>query len=82
MAPSGGWTASDIVGPVQDIADLGYAIYGPRSETSLITPENISMMVDPRQSFYGYGIRHALAGGVLTEAYSRLRVQICHLPLV
>eukprot|EP00035_Acanthoeca_spectabilis_P034264 m.28043 g.28043 ORF g.28043 m.28043 type:complete len:482 (-) comp6497_c0_seq1:1595-3040(-) len=50
----GGWTASDIVGPVQDIADLGYAIYGPRSETSLITPENISMMVDPRQSFYGF----------------------------
>ena len=49
----GGWTASDIVAPVQDIANLVMAIYGPPSELSLISQENITMMTDIK-NFYGF----------------------------
>lgn len=49
----GGWTASDIVAPVQDIANLAMAIYGPQSDLSLVTPDNITMMTDIK-NFYGF----------------------------
>ena len=48
-----GWTASDLVAPVADVADLAFAIYGPRSPLSVITPENITMMTN-WSSFYGF----------------------------
>ena len=38
-----GWTASDIVGPPKDIAQLIYAIYGP--ESPLLPPELQNVMV-------------------------------------
>ena len=37
----------------QDIADLAFAIYGPRSDTSLVTPANITMMTNT-SAFYGF----------------------------
>ena len=45
----GGWTASDIVAPVQDIADLAYDIYGPAE--ALVSRENVSMMVHDKVGF-------------------------------
>ena len=50
----GGWTASDIVAPVQDIADLVFDIYGPRSPSSLVAPSDIAMMTNASQGFYGF----------------------------
>jgi len=49
----GGWTASDIVSPVQDISDLAYDIYGPQHDSSLVSPENITMMTGG-SDFYGF----------------------------
>lgn len=37
----GGWTASDIVAPVQDIADLAYDIYGPAEVCASATPTEL-----------------------------------------
>lgn len=48
----GGWTASDIVAPVSDIAQLAFAIYGDRSPDAIVTPQNVSMMTNG--SFYGF----------------------------
>jgi CubicO group peptidase (beta-lactamase class C family) len=50
----GGWTASDIVAPVQDIADLAYDIYGEQSSTSLVTQAEVEMMTNKSQGFYGF----------------------------
>lgn len=49
----GGWTASDIVAPVQDIADLAFDIYGPESADSLVTREDVQMMTNTSR-FYGF----------------------------
>ena len=49
----GGWTASDIVSPVQDIADLAFDIYGPQHDSSLVSQENITMMTSG-SDFYGF----------------------------
>eukprot|EP00040_Diaphanoeca_grandis_P003591 m.25333 g.25333 ORF g.25333 m.25333 type:complete len:486 (-) comp14960_c0_seq1:458-1915(-) len=47
-----GWTASDIVAPVGDIAQLAYAIYGDRGPNAIVTPANVSMMT--KGDFYGF----------------------------
>jgi hypothetical protein len=44
-----GWTASDIVAPVQDIADLAFDIYGDQSRTSLVTQAEVEMMTNKSQ---------------------------------
>ena len=50
----GGWSASDIVAPVADIAQLAFDIFGPQSASSLVSAENISMMVNASQEWYGF----------------------------
>ncbi len=53
----GGWTASDIVAPVQDIADLAYGIYGlfftfgDSFCIATITCLDINAIIRPRSSF-------------------------------
>ena len=45
-----GWTASDIIGSVGDIADLFYSVYGP--EYQILDKEYVDMMI-PTDPFYG-----------------------------
>lgn len=50
----GGWTASDLVAPVMDVADLAFDIYGPQSDSSLVSAADIAMMVNKSQVWYGF----------------------------
>ena len=45
-----GWTASNIIGSVGEIADLAWSVYGP--EYQILDKEYVDMMI-PNSSFYG-----------------------------
>ena len=49
-----GWTASDLVGPVTDVAELVHGIYGEYQVASAASIENI-MVPKANESFYGFG---------------------------
>ena len=48
-----GWTASDLVAPVQDVADLAHALY-QRPHSALLRDGDVEMMTNASWGFYGF----------------------------